>query len=31
MRRIVRAFKAALALRTHGASQFWRWQHYHEI
>jgi hypothetical protein len=31
MTKIVRAFKAALALRSKGATQYWRWVHYHDI
>lgn len=31
MAKIARAFRAALALRSQGASQFWRWVHYHDL
>jgi hypothetical protein len=31
MAKIARAVKTALAIRTKGARQFWRWVYYHQI
>ena len=31
MTKIVRAVKAALAIRTKGTCQFWQWEFYHQI
>jgi hypothetical protein len=31
MAKIARAMKAALAIRTKGVHQFWRWVYYHQI
>jgi hypothetical protein len=31
MARIARALKAALAIRTKGTRQFWRWVYYHNV
>jgi hypothetical protein len=31
MAKFARAVRAALAIRTKGTRQFWRWVHYHQI
>lgn len=31
MAKIARAVKAALAIRTRGTRNIWRWVHYHQI
>lgn len=31
MAKFARAVKAALAIRTKGTRQIWRWVHYHQI